>query len=69
MLLIVFTIFISKINKKGYEMEKVVKSVKVDPELWHRAKVRALSEKMTVQQLIVKLLTEYLGEGKKKGGR
>ncbi|HWR59052.1 MAG TPA: hypothetical protein VN328_09210 [Thermodesulfovibrionales bacterium] len=48
-------------------MEKVVKSVKVDPELWHRAKVRALSEKMTVQQLIVKLLTEYLGEGKKKG--
>jgi len=50
-------------------MEKVVKSVKIDPELWHRAKVRALSEKMTVQQLIVKLLTEYLGEGKKKGGK
>lgn len=64
-----FTVFIGKTIKKGYGMEKVVKSVKVDPELWHRAKVRALSEKMTVQQLIVKLLTEYLGEGKKKGGK
>jgi hypothetical protein len=50
-------------------MEKVIKSVKVDPALWHRARGKALSENMTMQQLIVKLLTEYLGEGKKKGGK
>ena len=50
-------------------MERVIKSVKIDPELWHRARVKALSENMTLQDLIVKLLTEYLGEGKKKGGR
>jgi len=62
--------FIRKTNKrKGYEMERVIKSVKIDPELWHRARVKALSENMTVQQLIVKLFTEYLGEGKKKGGK
>jgi hypothetical protein len=47
-------------------MERVTKSLKIDPELWHRARVKALSENMTMQQLILKLLTEYLGEGKKK---
>ena len=50
-------------------MLKVTKSLKIDPELWHRARVKALSENMTLQALIVKLLTEYLGEGKKKGGK
>jgi hypothetical protein len=45
-------------------MLKVTKSLKIDPELWHRARVKALSENMTLQELIVKLLT-YL----KKGGK
>ena len=43
-------------------MEKVTKSIKIDPELWHRARVKALSENMTLQQLIAKLLMKYLGE-------
>ena len=43
-------------------MGVVTKSIKVDPELWHRAKVKALSEKMTLQELIPKLLKQYLGE-------
>ena len=47
-------------------MNKVAKSLKIDPELWHRARVKALSENMTLQDLIVKLLTVYLGESKKK---
>lgn len=47
-------------------MEKVTKSIKIDPELWHRARVKALSENMTLQELITKLLKEYLGE---KGGK
>ncbi len=46
-------------------MEVVTKSVKIDPELWHKARVKALGERMTLQDLIAKLLTEYL---KKKGG-
>jgi macrodomain Ter protein organizer (MatP/YcbG family) len=50
-------------------MDKVTKSLKIDPEVWHRARVKALSENMTLQELIVKLLTEYLGEGKKKAGK
>lgn len=45
-------------------MERVTKSIKVDPELWHQAKVKALSEKTTMQELIAKLLAEYL---KRKG--
>ena len=47
-------------------MEKVTKSIKIDPELWHRARVKALSENMTLQELIAKLLKKYLG---KKGGK
>lgn len=47
-------------------MEKVTKSIRIDPELWHKARVKALSENMTLQDLIVKLLGEYL---KRKGGR
>ena len=45
--------------------DKVTKSIRMDPELWHKAKVKALSEKTTMQELIAKLLTEYL---KQKGG-
>ena len=42
----------------------VTKSIRIDPELWHEARVKALSEKMTLQDLITKLLKQYL----KKGG-
>ena len=46
-------------------MEKVMKSIRIDPDLWHKARVKALAKGMTLQDLITKLLTEYL---KKKGG-
>ena len=46
-------------------MKLVSKSIKIDPELWHNARVKAMAERMTLQELIAKLLTEYL---KKKGG-
>ena len=46
-------------------MEKVTKSIRVDPELWLKARAKALGEGMILQDLISKLLTEYL---KKKGG-
>ena len=46
-------------------MGKVAKSIRVEPKLWHEARVKALSEGMTIQDLIDRLLTEYL---KKKGG-
>ena len=45
-------------------MKLVTKSIRIDPELWHEARVKALSEKMTLQDLITKLLKQYL----KKGG-
>ena len=46
-------------------MKLVTKSIRIDPELWHEARVKAMSERMTLQELIAKLLTEYLEE---KGG-
>lgn len=46
-------------------MDKITKSIRIDPELWHKARVKALSEKTTMQDLITRLLTEYL----KKGGK
>ena len=47
-------------------MDKVTKSIKIDPDLWHRARVKALAEKMTLQDLIANLLQEYLGEEKRR---
>ena len=47
-------------------MDKVTKSIRIDPELWHKARVKALSERMTLQDLIASLLAEYL---KEKEGR
>lgn len=46
-------------------MKLVSKAIKIDPELWHNARVKAMAERMTLQELIAKLLTEYF---KKKGG-
>ena len=61
--LYIFTIFIIKETKeRGDIMEMVTKSIKIDPKLWHKARVKALSENMTLQQLIAKLLMKYLGE-------
>ena len=37
----------------------------MDPELWQKARAKALGEGMTMQALIAKLLTDYL----KKGGK
>ena len=41
-------------------MEEVTKSVRVDPDLWRKARAKALAEGMTLQDLITKLLREYL---------
>ena len=48
-------------------MKTVTKSVRIDPDLWRQARAKALAEGMTLQELIAKLLTEYL-KSKKKGG-
>jgi hypothetical protein len=44
----------------GDGMAIVSKSVRIDEELWHKAKVKALSEKKTMQDLIAELLKKYL---------
>lgn len=46
-------------------MAIVSKSVRIDEELWHKARVKALAEKKTMQDLIDELLRQYL---KKVGG-
>jgi len=46
-------------------MELVAKSIRIDPELWRKARAKAINDKLTMQDLITKLLTEYL----KKGGK
>lgn len=46
--------------------DKVTKSIKMDPELWQKARGKALGEGMTMQDLVTRLLTEYL---EKKGGK
>jgi len=47
-------------------MGKVTKSIRMDPELWNKARAKALTEGMTMQDLVDRLLKEYL---KKKGGK
>ncbi len=32
----------------------------IDPKLWHRVKVKALSENLTIKALIEKLISEWL---------
>ena len=41
-------------------MERVTKSIKIDPDLWQNARAKALGEGKTMQTLIKDLLTEYL---------
>jgi len=48
-------------------MELAAKSIRVEPELWRKARAKAVGEGMTMQDLITKLLTDYLKEGKKGG--
>jgi len=43
-----------------------MKSVRVKPEIWLKARVKALSQGLTMEELINKLLTQYTG-GKKRG--
>ena len=40
--------------------DKVAKAIRVDPDLWQKARAKALGEGMTMQDLVTKLLTEYL---------
>lgn len=47
-------------------MQRIYKGIRIDPDLWHKARVKALEEGMTMQDLVTKLLTQYL---KKKGGK
>jgi hypothetical protein len=44
----------------------VVKSVRVNEKLWHDCRVKALSERKSMQDLIEELLIKYLG---KRGGK
>ena len=44
--------------------DMVTKSIRIDPDLWLKARVKALADGMTMQDLVTKLLMEYL---KKKG--
>ena len=46
-------------------MAIVSKSVRIDEDLWHKARVKAMAEKKTMQDLIAELLKQYL---KKKRG-
>ena len=41
-------------------MAIVSKSVRIDEELWHKARVKAMAEKKTMQDLITELLRQYL---------
>ena len=43
-------------------MKRVAKTIRIDPDLWHKARVKALVQNMTLQELIPKLLKEYLGK-------
>ena len=46
-------------------MEKSPKNIKVDPDLWLKARAKALVEGMTLQELITKLLKDYVEEKKR----
>ena len=43
-------------------MKIVAKTIRIDSNLWHKARVKALSENMTLQDLILKLIKRYLGK-------
>jgi hypothetical protein len=47
-------------------VQKVTKSLRMDPDLWRRARAKGLAEGKTMQQLITDLLRQYLGEGGEK---
>ena len=67
--MVAFVIWLQKTpNKGGSEMERVTKSIKIDPALWHKARVQALSEGKAIQDLVAELLAEYLKKAEKKGG-
>ena len=56
-----------KAPNKGDNVEKVTKSIRIDPKLWRRARVRAVGEGRTIQDLVADSLRKYLAE--KKAGR
>lgn len=39
-------------------------SIRIDPELWHRAKIYALESHMSISELVEKLLEKELGKKK-----
>lgn len=46
-------------------VKRATTSIRIDPELWHRAKIFALENHMSIGQLLEKLLEKELS--KKKG--
>jgi predicted HicB family RNase H-like nuclease len=48
-------------------LEKATKSIRIDPKLSRRARVRALGEGRMIQDLVAESLRKYLAE--KKAGR
>ena len=57
----------TKDTNKADKVEKVTKSLRIDPKLWRRARVRARGEGRTIQDLVADSLRKYLAE--KKAGR
>jgi uncharacterized protein (DUF4415 family) len=53
------------IKQGGTPVQKVTKSIRIDTDLWRRARAKGLAEGKTMQQLIEHLLRRYLGEGGK----
>jgi hypothetical protein len=46
-------------------MAIVSKSVRIDEDLWHKARVKAMAERKTMQDLIAELLKQYLKKGRR----
>jgi hypothetical protein len=55
-------------HDKADDVEKVTKSIRIDPKLWRRARVRALEEGRTIQDLVADSLRKYLAK-EKAGGK
>jgi predicted DNA-binding ribbon-helix-helix protein len=49
-------------KENGNSIKRVTTSIRIDPELWHRAKIYALENHMNIGEFLEKLLEEKLHE-------
>lgn len=50
------------------DKEQIVTSLKVDPELWKKAKIEALKQDMTLSRLVDEAIKEWIEKkGERKG--